>query len=181
MNLVSCPVETPIGTITLVARGRALTELWLPNAEVERPLGDSPVLRAAREQVLEYFAGERTVFDVPLELEGTNFQKRVWQELLAIRFGVTWSYGQLAARIGRPHASRAVGMANGRNPIAIIVPCHRVIGSDGKLTGYGGGLPAKQWLLEHERSRGSIDRPADESRPGLHGVRGPASQGLSRT
>ena len=171
MNLVSCPVETPIGTITLVARGRALAELWLPPVRPERgreapESKDVPVLLAARTQILEYFAGERTAFDLPLEPEGTNFQKRVWQELLAIPFGVTWSYGQLAARIGRPHASRAVGMANGRNPIAIIIPCHRVIGSDGKLTGYGGGLPAKQWLLEHERSRAQpylIQRPSSRS------------------
>lgn len=153
MNLVSSAVDTPIGTITLVARGDALTALWLPNAAVDVPAGTSRGLSAAREQIVEYFAGARTSFDLRLEPEGTNFQKRVWDELLKIPYGETWSYGQLATRIGRPHASRAVGMANGRNPIAIIIPCHRVIGSSGKLTGYGGGLPTKQWLLEHERAK----------------------------
>ena len=153
MTLVSCTVDTPLGTITLVARGHALAGLWLPGSDVAIPRGDARVLGAAREQVAAYFAGELTAFDLPLEPEGTNFQRRVWDELLRIPYGETWSYGQLAARIGRPHASRAVGTANGRNPIAIIIPCHRVIGANGTLTGYGGGLPAKQWLLDHERSR----------------------------
>jgi methylated-DNA-[protein]-cysteine S-methyltransferase len=87
---------------------------------------------------------------LPLRMQGTDFQRRVWRELTAIPYGETWSYGQLAKRIGSPNASRAVGLANGRNPIAVIVPCHRVIGADGSLTGFGGGLPRKQWLLTHE-------------------------------
>src|SRR5262249_7022034 len=97
-----------------------------------------------------FFAGELRTFDLPLGMHGTPFQKQVWQGLLTIPYGTTMSYAQLAARIGRPGASRAVGAANGKNPIGIIVPCHRVIGANGTLTGYGGGLDRKQWLLTHE-------------------------------
>jgi methylated-DNA-[protein]-cysteine S-methyltransferase len=107
-------------------------------------------LAATRRQLSEYFAGSRRTFELPLRLEGTAFQQRVWRELTEIPYGETWSYGQLATRIGKPSASRAVGLANGRNPISILVPCHRVIGADGSLTGYGGGLERKQWLLAHE-------------------------------
>jgi methylated-DNA-[protein]-cysteine S-methyltransferase len=107
-------------------------------------------LAAATRQLNEYFAGTRREFDLPLRSQGTQFQQRVWRELAAIPYGQTWSYGDLAARIGKPSASRAVGLANGRNPISILVPCHRVIGANGSLTGYGGGLERKQWLLEHE-------------------------------
>ncbi len=105
------------------------------------------------DQLDEYFAGERTEFDVTLRLEGTEFQRRVWAGLLEIPYGETISYGELATRIGQPTASRAVGLANGRNPVGIIVPCHRVIGSTGALTGYGGGLDRKRALLDLERSR----------------------------
>ncbi len=105
---------------------------------------------ATRRQLSEYFAGSRRTFELPLRLQGTAFQQTVWRRLTEIPYGDTWSYGQLAARIGKPGASRAVGLANGRNPIAILVPCHRVIGADGSLTGYGGGLERKQWLLAHE-------------------------------
>ena len=98
-----------------------------------------------------YFAGDLTEFDVPLGLKGTDFQRRVWDGLRQIPFGETWSYAQLAENVGNAKACRAVGLANGRNPIGIIVPCHRVIGADGTLTGYGGGLERKAWLLEHER------------------------------
>jgi methylated-DNA-[protein]-cysteine S-methyltransferase len=108
------------------------------------------VLSAAAVQLGEYFAGRRKEFEVPLAPQGTPFQRAVWSELLRIPFGETVSYGEIAARIARPRAVRAVGAANGRNPIALIVPCHRVIGSDGTLTGYGGGLPTKRWLLAHE-------------------------------
>ena len=114
----------------------------------------TPVLKLARTQLEEYFAGKRRTFDVPLAPRGTGFQQIVWRALLAIGYGETWSYGQLARAIGRPAASRAVGAANGRNPLAIIVPCHRVIGANGTLTGYGGGLPAKKWLLQHEQKHG---------------------------
>ena len=110
-------------------------------------------LREARRQLEEYFAGHRREFDLPLRLHGTQFQRRVWDVLTEIPYGVTWSYGQLAKRIDHPNASRAVGLANGRNPISILVPCHRVIGANGSLTGYGGGLDRKQWLLAHEGRR----------------------------
>jgi methylated-DNA-[protein]-cysteine S-methyltransferase len=108
------------------------------------------VLELAAAQIREYFAGERRAFDIPLEPKGTAFQRLVWDALLEIPYGVSCSYGDIAKAIRRPAASRAVGAANGRNPIAIIVPCHRVIGASGSLTGYGGGLPTKQWLLAHE-------------------------------
>ena len=104
-----------------------------------------------RAQLAEYFAGQRQQFDVPFKRSGTPFQQRVWQELVRIPFGTTITYAQLAQRIGQPTAARAVGHANGRNPISIIVPCHRVIGADGKLTGYAGGIDNKQWLLAWER------------------------------
>lgn len=109
-----------------------------------------PVLTRAAHQLLQYVAGQRQVFDVPLRAHGTPFQKRVWDELLRIPYGQTISYQDLARRIGQPTASRAVGLANGRNPLAIVVPCHRVIGASGQLTGYGGGLPRKRWLLDLE-------------------------------
>lgn len=110
-----------------------------------------PVLVETARQLAEYFAGERRVFELPLAPEGTAFQQLVWQALVKIPFGETRTYGQQAAAIRRPAASRAVGAANGKNPIGIIVPCHRVIGTNGTLTGYAGGLAMKRWLLEHER------------------------------
>jgi methylated-DNA-[protein]-cysteine S-methyltransferase len=111
----------------------------------------------AREQLAEYFAGDRQTFDVPLKLLGAPFQQLVWQELVRIPFGTTITYGRLAQRIGRPTASRAVGHANSRNPISIIVPCHRVIGSNGNLTGYAGGIDKKQWLLAWEHGTTAAD------------------------
>ena len=110
-----------------------------------------PVLASAAEQLAAYFAGELRVFDLPLGAEGTGFQRLVWRALDTIPFGETRTYGAIAHAIGRPSASRAVGAANGRNPISIIVPCHRVIGASGELTGYAGGVEMKQWLLAHER------------------------------
>jgi methylated-DNA-[protein]-cysteine S-methyltransferase len=106
---------------------------------------------AARQQLAAYFAGDLTEFDLPMDMEGTDFQRRVWQELRRIPYGHTVSYAELARRVGNAKACRAVGLANGRNPIGIIVPCHRVIASDGGLGGYGGGLERKNWLLDHER------------------------------
>jgi methylated-DNA-[protein]-cysteine S-methyltransferase len=102
------------------------------------------------EQLSAYFSGTRSAFDLPLRLEGTEFQRRVWAQLQAIPYGETISYGDLAGRVGSPGAARACGLANGRNPVSIIVPCHRVIGANGQLTGYGGGLDRKTWLLDHE-------------------------------
>jgi len=151
-------VGSPVGPIILVADGDALACLYL---DVQRyaddvgdtDAGDSVVLKEAERQLAEYFAGERTEFDLPLAAAGTPFQRRVWSALCDIPYGETISYGELARRIGQPTASRAVGLANGRNPISIVVPCHRVIGSSGKLIGYGGGLDRKQKLLELERAR----------------------------
>jgi methylated-DNA-[protein]-cysteine S-methyltransferase len=151
-------VGSPVGPIILVADGDALACLYLdvqryPDDVGDTDAGDSVVLKEAERQLAEYFAGERTEFDLPLAAAGTPFQRRVWSALCDIPYGETISYGELARRIGQPTASRAVGLANGRNPISIVVPCHRVIGSSGKLIGYGGGLDRKQTLLELERAR----------------------------
>ena len=113
--------------------------------------GDHPILALAEKELEEYFAGKRSVFSVPLDMRGTPFQKQVWEALQDIPFGETRSYGQLANQLGKPSAARAVGAANGRNPVSIIVPCHRVLGSSGKLTGFAGGLDAKTYLLTLER------------------------------
>lgn len=138
--------ETPFGPAwASVDRSGAMTEFNFGEGDGE---GNDPEI--AR-QVAEFFAGRRREFDFALAPEGTPFQKRVWAELVKIPFGETISYGELARRVGNPAASRAVGAANGQNPIALIVPCHRVIGSNGKLTGYGGGLPLKEKLLAWER------------------------------
>jgi methylated-DNA-[protein]-cysteine S-methyltransferase len=124
--------------------------------ELEREDARDPVLVQAARELHEYFAGERREFSVPLDFTGTEFQNKVWRALRAIPFGETRSYGELAAQIGAPKASRAVGAANGRNPIPIILPCHRVIGSSGSLTGFGGGLPMKKQLLAHEQVRSQL-------------------------
>jgi len=152
MKMLAAYYSAPFGTLRLDAGDDELVALWLPNAEPpEVAVGSSRVLARTAKQLDEYFAGTRRTFDVPLAPRGTGFQQRVWRALCAIPFGATCSYGELARTIGRPAASRAVGAANGRNPIAIIVPCHRVIGANGTLTGYGGGLATKSWLLDHER------------------------------
>jgi methylated-DNA-[protein]-cysteine S-methyltransferase len=149
----SLAIPSPLGTLVAVAERDELVALALPDrpvpaaAPVARPRG---VLAHTARQLAEYFAGTREVFDLPLAPHGTGFQQQVWRALLAIPFGETCSYRDIAQAIGRPAACRAVGAANGKNPIAIIVPCHRVIGADRSLTGYGGGLPAKRWLLSHE-------------------------------
>jgi methylated-DNA-[protein]-cysteine S-methyltransferase len=161
MTLSLMMFDAPFGRLALCARGDQLVCLNLPNHPVpDGRVEKTPVLAATAAQLREYFAGTRTTFDLPLAPEGTPFQKLVWDQLLEIPYGVTRSYGEVARAIGRPAASRAVGAANGKNPIAIIIPCHRVIGADGTLTGYGGGMPTKQWLLEHEQ-RG---RPKPRSR-----------------
>ena len=149
--MIKRTVPSPIGPIVLVADGDALVGAWLPphDALPEERSGD-PVLERAARQLAEYFEGGRREFDLPLAGPGTAFQRDVWRELRAIPFGATRSYADVARAIGRPKATRAVGAANGANPLAIFVPCHRVIGRDGRLTGYGGGLEAKRWLLEHE-------------------------------
>ncbi|MCY4119756.1 MAG: methylated-DNA--[protein]-cysteine S-methyltransferase [Acidobacteria bacterium] len=151
--------DTPIGTLRLVGDARQLERIDLPNAAAREPdaawrrrRGALPAaLATAKRQIAEYFDGTRRDFDLPLAPDGTTFQLRVWEELRRISYAETISYGELARRIGKPTASRAVGAANGRNPLAIVVPCHRVIGADGTLTGYGGGLPVKKALLALER------------------------------
>ena len=172
-------VPSPIGPLLLTSDGQALTGLHLsaPGSEGDAPdalsasgvTGDARTWRraeaaapfpAARAQLAAYFAGRLTAFDLPLAPPGTEFQRRVWAALAAIPYGTTTTYGDLARQLGSPNGSRAVGLANGRNPIAIIIPCHRVIGADGSLTGYGGGLPRKAVLLDLEfgvRLRGNED------------------------
>jgi methylated-DNA-[protein]-cysteine S-methyltransferase len=153
-------LESPIGPLTLTCDSAGLSGVYMEGhrsgkrvGPVPRPIDSvegHPLLIEAKAQLGEYFAGERETFDLPLSLQGTPFQRQVWKALQEIPFGKTWSYGQLALRLGRPTASRAVGMANSRNPVSIVVPCHRVVGSGGALTGYAGGLERKRWLLELE-------------------------------
>jgi methylated-DNA-[protein]-cysteine S-methyltransferase len=149
--------ESPIQPLLLLSNGRSLIGLYTASEKHILTIQDDWVeddtvspFTDAKKQLKAYFDGQLTEFNVPLVMPGTDFQKRVWNELQQIPYGKTLSYGELANRIGQPQASRAVGLANGRNPISILVPCHRVIGANGKLTGYGGGLERKQWLLEHE-------------------------------
>ncbi len=143
--------SSPVGLLLLAVSERGLVALEFGRGKIPAAWVESKekIVSCAR-QLEEYFAGRRRRFDLPLDLQGTDFQKRCWQELLKIPYGETRSYADIARAIGNPAAVRAVGLANGRNPIAIIVPCHRVIGSDGSLTGYGGGLETKRKLLELE-------------------------------
>lgn len=162
MSVYYSRIDSPIGELLLTGDGRALTGLFMENqrhgaAATTDWQRDDALFANARQQLTAYFAGERQTFDLPLAPTGTDFQRRVWQALRDIPFGKTESYGALARRIDSPKGSRAVGLANGRNPISIIVPCHRVIGADGSLTGYGGGIERKRWLLTHE---GHADDPA---------------------
>ena len=151
-------LPSPIGPLTLVAEDGSLIGLYMdtpnhrPDTDLLGDAGDprAQPFAAAAEQLQEYFAGRRTEFDLPLTPAGTQFQRRVWAGLQAIPYGQTSSYGELASKIGQPTAVRAVGLANGRNPIALVIPCHRVIGADGSLTGYGGGLDRKRFLLDLE-------------------------------
>lgn len=152
-----CLLDTPIGPLLLAADERHLKHVLLPH-EGQAPKPDAgwersstPVLDRAAAQLEAYFNGELEEFDLPLAPDGTPFQQEVWDALLAIPYGETRSYAEVAHVIGRPNAFRAVGAANGRNPISVIIPCHRVIGSDGDLTGFGGGLDAKRTLLDLER------------------------------
>lgn len=150
-------IDSPIGLLTLAGHGPVLTNLRMVDQTYEpNRAGWSPDPRAfdaAVEQLGAYFAGELTAFDLELKLRGTEFQRRVWQALLTIPYGETRSYGQIAEQIGAPGSARAVGWANGHNPIAIVVPCHRVIGANGSLTGFGGGLDRKRALLDLEGKR----------------------------
>jgi methylated-DNA-[protein]-cysteine S-methyltransferase len=158
-------IDSPVGKLKLVASDKGLAGvLWQRENTRPVPLSEAvedkqhPVLVETERQLGEYFAGKRKTFSIALDLRGTQFQKDVWEALLAIPFGETRSYGQLAKQLGNPRATRAVGAANGRNPVSIIVPCHRVIGSSGKLTGFGGGLETKAHLLSLEDVRDKLFR-----------------------
>ena len=159
--------DSPVGRLTLVAGAAGLQALLWPSDVPEAALGprDAPeppapvageVLRGCAEQLDEYFAGARTRFDVPLDPQGSSFELEAWRALREIPYGTTVTYGEQARRLGDVRKARAVGAANGRNPISIVVPCHRVVGADGSLTGFGGGLAAKAWLLDHERGQGRL-------------------------
>ena len=157
MNYMYKVIDSPVGKLKLVASDDGLAAiLWDGDDPRRVPLGtcvespEHPLLVETEHQLCEYFAGRRGTFSLALHFRGTAFQKRVWQALLTIPYGETRSYGQIAAQIGRASAARAVGAANGRNPISIIAPCHRVVGSDGKLTGFAGGLDVKERLLALE-------------------------------
>ena len=146
-------IETPIGPLLAIAdENGALCGLWFDRAPAAGSEPDDAAFGALREQLAAYFAGELRSFDLPLALRGTPWQRTVWEALVAIPFGTTVSYGALAAQLGRPTAARAVGAANGRNPLSVVVPCHRLVGASGALTGYLGGLSRKGWLLRHERA-----------------------------
>jgi len=161
MDLFSKELSSPIGRLTAVVSEAGLCRLAFPGegdleADLTRRFGDATLRRGAPpgdviERLLAYFGGELGALDaIPVDLHGTEFQRKVWRALRRIRIGKVISYGELARRIGAPTAVRAVGLANGANPVPVVVPCHRVIGSNGKLTGYGGGLDRKAWLLRHE-------------------------------
>lgn len=153
--------RTPIGLLRIAVDATGLRWVMFENNKYEAPnradwRQDKVVTREAREQMLQYFSGERREFDLKMSFAGTEFQERTWQTLASIPYGLTWSYAELATRVGSPTAVRAVGAANGRNPLPIVLPCHRVIGSNGTLTGFGGGISVKKWLLEHESAIGLL-------------------------
>jgi methylated-DNA-[protein]-cysteine S-methyltransferase len=180
--LVYTSIDSPIGELLLLGDRRAVRGLYMQEGRTGlavQPdwIRDDERFADVRAQLGEYFDGRRAAFDLPLELDGTPFQRRVWRALQEIPYGETVTYGQLARRIGRPAASRAVGAANGRNPISVVVPCHRVVGADGTLTGYGGGLGRKRFLLDLEGDKrppvlktytlmGADRRPYESARPG---------------
>lgn len=145
--------DLPIGKVGIKDNGHSITEVYfikeLEENEIE--LKETPLIKEAAKQLQEYFLGSRKAFELPLEPKGTPFQKSVWKALTRIPYGQTWSYKQVAEEVGSPKAYRAVGMSNNKNPISIIIPCHRVIGADGKMVGYGGGLEIKKYLLNLEK------------------------------
>jgi methylated-DNA-[protein]-cysteine S-methyltransferase len=162
-------IDSPIGELLVTASDDALTGLEMaPFARPDEPsrARANDVLRAARTQLNAYFRGRQMSFDLPLAPAGTSFQQGVWQELTRIPLGETITYAQLAERVGRPGHFRAVGSANGRNPISLIIPCHRVIGTGGSLTGYGGGIERKRWLLDHEAAMAAAPRRARKATAG---------------
>ena len=170
-------IESPLGELLLKSDGQSLTGLYLQGQksfpeELEdwEEAAQLELFEQTQTQLKEYFAHQRKQFNLPLNPQGTKFQQKVWQQLLQIPFGETISYGTLAQRLGKTSAPRAVGAANGRNPISIIIPCHRVIAADGKLTGYAGGIDRKQWLLHHEEAKIAIhNSPIQHSFPLFEG------------
>ncbi|MBN3801976.1 methylated-DNA--[protein]-cysteine S-methyltransferase [Paraburkholderia sp. Ac-20336] len=163
-------IDSPVGQLKLVARGDCLAAILWENDKPNRvrlgemsEAGEHPVLVETERQLREYFAGTRDAFDLPLDFQGTEFQKKVWQALLTIPFGQTRSYTEIAQQIGSVNAVRAVGAANGKNPISIVAPCHRVIGASGDLTGFAGGLANKMLLLSLEAGQTSLEAAADEA------------------
>lgn len=154
--MISSTHKSPIGTLTLVSDGEAIVYLEFENNKYPAPKfpkGEDAIIKQAKKELDLYFAGKLKDFTVPVKPEGTEFQRACWKALTKIPYGATRSYGEQANKIGKPKAVRAVGLANGRNPIPIIIPCHRVIGANGSLTGFGGGLPTKQFLLELEQGQ----------------------------
>jgi methylated-DNA-[protein]-cysteine S-methyltransferase len=154
-------IDSPLGTLLLAGSRHALKVLGFSRGDKARTADaswqrDDAAFQLVHRQLDEYFAGQRREFDVPLAPDGTDFQRAVWHALTSIPYGTTCSYQDIAVRIDQPRALRAVGAANGANPIPIIIPCHRVIGADGSLTGFGGGLDSKRWLLDLERSRSGL-------------------------
>jgi len=163
INLTSSVMDSPVGELTIVASNAGLRAVLWPRERdgrvtFEEPVesGEHPVIARTVQQLNEYLQGERQTFDLPLDLVGTDFQKDVWAGLAKIPFGETQSYGELADSLNKPGAARAVGAATGRNPISIVVPCHRLVGASGKLTGFAGGIDSKQWLLTHESGEASL-------------------------
>jgi methylated-DNA-[protein]-cysteine S-methyltransferase len=155
MTLTSIRIDTPVGVLGATADDTALRTISWPHERVASPddgaIGRNRILDALAAQLDEYFCGERLEFDLPLAPAGTPFQLAAWQVLREIPYGATMTYGEQARRLGDPRKARAVGAANGRNPLSIVVPCHRVLGSNGHLTGFGGGVENKAWLLDHEQ------------------------------
>ena len=150
MNGSTVYMESPLGFLEIRASSKGVTEVkFVKNAGLE--INGSPLTEEAVKQLKEYFDGQRRTFEVKLDIKGTDFQLKVWKGLMDIPYGHTWSYKELASYIDNPKAIRAVGGANNKNPVSILIPCHRVIGANGKLVGYGGGLEKKQWLLNHEK------------------------------
>ena len=160
-------VETPIGRIRIRVSDRGIEEVRFPGdgRRGDAGTGEHPLLERAAEELAEYFDGRRRSFSVPLALSGTPFEQDVYRELVAIPYGETRSYAAVAARVARPRAARAVGAANGKNPLSLFVPCHRVVGADGSLTGYAGGEESKRWLLAHERRVAARDPRMAPSNP----------------
>lgn len=161
MDIRWIAIDSPIGRLTLAASATALHAIEFennrhPQARADWVAGETDLLRQAARQLQEYFQGHRRQFELPLAPSGTDFQRAAWQALAAIPYGETRSYAQQAVALGRPNATRAVGAANGRNPLPILLPCHRVIGANGALTGFGGGIGIKRWLLDHEHAQASL-------------------------